>query len=133
MIEVNSLCMFYFKSVIDCWCLLCHCIMWCRCSKPALNLSDPSNYHPISNLSFIYKLVEHAVHRQLSNYIKSNSLLPLVQSGFRYSYIQTWCASMCLKLNASSSNSTRSIHFIGTNDDKPQHFTQVIYIETVIK
>src|SRR6218665_2946391 len=43
----------------------------------------PTNYRPISNLSFISKLVERAVHKQLSNYIESNSLLPLVQSGFR--------------------------------------------------
>src|SRR6218665_2253367 len=41
------------------------------------------NYRPISNLSFISKLVERAVHKQLSNYNESNSLLPLVQSGFR--------------------------------------------------
>src|SRR6218665_4079837 len=41
------------------------------------------NYRPISNLSFISKLVERAVHKQLSNYIESNSLLPLVKSGFR--------------------------------------------------
>ena len=54
-----------------------------RIKKPGLDLSDPSNYRPISNLSFISKLVERAVHRQLSNYVESNSLLPLVQSGFR--------------------------------------------------
>jgi len=35
--------------------------------KTRLDLADPSNYHPISNLSFISKLVERAVHRQLSN------------------------------------------------------------------
>ena len=44
-------------------------------------LSDPSNYRPISNLSFISTLVERTFHKQLSNYIESNSLLPLVQSG----------------------------------------------------
>jgi len=54
-----------------------------RIKKPGLDPSDPSSYRPISNLSFISKLVERAVHRQLSNYVESNSLLPVVQSGFR--------------------------------------------------
>jgi|SRR6218665_1582035 len=51
--------------------------------RPGLDLSDPSNYRPISDLSFISKLVERAIHKQLLNYIESNSLLPLVQSGSR--------------------------------------------------
>jgi len=54
-----------------------------RIKKSGLDPSDPGNYRPISNLSFISKLVERAVHRQLSNYVESNSLLPFVQSGFR--------------------------------------------------
>jgi len=54
-----------------------------RIKKSGLDPSDPSNYRPISNLSFISKLVERAVHRQLSHYVESNSLLPPVQSGFR--------------------------------------------------
>jgi hypothetical protein len=54
-----------------------------RLKKSGLDPSDPSNYRPISNLSFISKLVERAVHCQLLNYVESNSLLPLAQSGFR--------------------------------------------------
>src|SRR6218665_112502 len=54
-----------------------------RIKKSDIDLFDPSNYRPISNPSFISKLVERAVHKQLSHYIESNSLLPLVQSGFR--------------------------------------------------
>ena len=54
-----------------------------RIKKPGLDQSDPANYRPISNLSFISKLVERVVHRQLSNFIEAHNLLPLTQSGFR--------------------------------------------------
>ena len=54
-----------------------------RIKKPGLDLSDPANYRPISNLSFVSKLVERVVHRQISNHIESHNLLPPTQSGFR--------------------------------------------------
>ena len=41
------------------------------------------NYRPISNLSFMSKVVERIVVRQLSEYLAANSLLPKLQSGFR--------------------------------------------------
>ena len=41
------------------------------------------NYRPISNLSFMSKVVERIVVRQLSEYFTANSLLPKFQSGFR--------------------------------------------------
>jgi len=54
-----------------------------RLKKPGLDTSDPASYRPISNLSFISKLVERVVHRQISNHVESNNLLPPTQSGFR--------------------------------------------------
>jgi hypothetical protein len=54
-----------------------------RVKKPDLDQSDPANFRPISNLSFISKLIERVVHRQLSNFIEAHNLLPLTQSGFR--------------------------------------------------
>jgi len=54
-----------------------------RLKKPGLDPSDPASYRPISNLSFISKFVERVVHRQLSNYLEENILLPPTQSGFR--------------------------------------------------
>ena len=41
------------------------------------------NYRPISNLSFMSKVVERIVVRQLPEYFTANSLLPKFQSGFR--------------------------------------------------
>ena len=52
--------------------------------KPSLDPSDMKNYRPISNLSFMSKVVERIVVRQLSEYFAAkNSLLPKFQSGFR--------------------------------------------------
>ena len=41
------------------------------------------NYRPISNLSFMSKIVERIVLQQLSQYFDANGLLPKLQSGFR--------------------------------------------------
>ena len=61
-------------------------VIWPRIKKQGLHASDPGNYRPISNLSFISKFIERVIHRQLSTYAESNSLLPSTQSGFRRSH-----------------------------------------------
>ena len=45
--------------------------------------SDFSNYRPISVLSCLSKVLEQAVHRQLSNYLEKHYLLKSSQFGFR--------------------------------------------------
>ena len=45
--------------------------------------SSPSNYRPISLLSLISKVLERIVHRRISNFLYSNSLLSNCQFGFR--------------------------------------------------
>ena len=47
------------------------------------DMSNPSNYRPISILSVVSKIIERAVHRQLSEYIDDNNILNSSQSGFR--------------------------------------------------
>ena len=47
---------------------------------------DPSplfRYRPVSNLSFISKILEKVIYEQLNSYLKNFSLLPSFQSGFR--------------------------------------------------
>ena len=51
--------------------------------KPSLNPDDLANYRPISNLSFVSKLLERAVHAQLLMYLNENEVLPSVQSAYR--------------------------------------------------
>src|SRR6218665_1837615 len=58
-------------------------IIQSRVKKPGLDPTDPASYLSISNLSFISKLVEHVIHKQLPDYVKSLHLLPPMQSGFR--------------------------------------------------
>jgi hypothetical protein len=53
-----------------------------RVKKPGLDPTNPASL-PISNLSFISKLVERVIHQQLSYYVESHHLLPPTQSGFR--------------------------------------------------
>ena len=52
-------------------------------NKPSLDPDDLSNYRPISNLSFVSKPLERAVHAQLLLYLNDNELLPSVQSAYR--------------------------------------------------
>ena len=40
--------------------------------KPSLNPDNSANYYPISNLSFVSKLLERAVHAQLLMYLNEN-------------------------------------------------------------
>ena len=51
--------------------------------KPSLNPDGLANFRPISNLSFVSKLLEQAVHSQLLMYLNENEFLPSVQSAYR--------------------------------------------------
>lgn len=48
-----------------------------------LDTSNPVNFRPIANVSFISKVVEKVVALQLTLYLVTNNLLPTIQSGFR--------------------------------------------------
>ena len=51
--------------------------------KSTLDPADISNYRPVSNLSFLSKLLERAISRQLTHYLEAESLLPRNQSAYR--------------------------------------------------
>ena len=51
--------------------------------KSTLDPLDMSNYRPISNLSFISKLLERCVNDQLNGHLDANGLLPEEQSAYR--------------------------------------------------
>ena len=60
-----------------------HAIVTPLLKKPGLDTADVSNYRPVSNLTFISKVVERAVAMQLNEYLTSNSMLPRSQSAYR--------------------------------------------------
>ena len=58
--------------------------MTTRLKKPALDPDTASSYRPISNLSFISKLVERLVAKRLSpSHVNLHTLLPAQQSAYR--------------------------------------------------
>ena len=48
-----------------------------------LDPTDPANFRPIANVSFISKVIEKVIACQLTSYLDTNNLLPTMQSGFR--------------------------------------------------
>jgi hypothetical protein len=51
--------------------------------QPTLDQSSLSSYRPISNLSFVSKIVERLVDRQLGDHFNTHELLPVTQSAYR--------------------------------------------------
>jgi len=54
--------------------------------KPNLDKSEVKNYRPISNLTFLSKLIERVVGLQLTDYLESNNILPTYQSAYRHGH-----------------------------------------------
>ena len=51
--------------------------------KASLDPLDLTNYRPISNLTFLSKLLERAAYEQIIGYLDSNRFLPETQSAYR--------------------------------------------------
>ena len=51
--------------------------------KAGLDQEDLSNYRPVSNLSFLSKLIERAILVQLVEFIEENIIIPMLQSAYR--------------------------------------------------
>ena len=60
-----------------------HAIVKPILKKEGLDQDDVKNYQPISNLTYISKLVERMVSKQLTTFLEEHSLLPKHQSSFR--------------------------------------------------
>jgi len=55
--------------------------------KAGLNAADMSNYRPVSNLSFVSKVVKRAVVKRLNDYLVANDMLPKFQSAYRKKHL----------------------------------------------
>ena len=51
--------------------------------KAGLDPSDVKSYRPISNLTFLSKLIERVVSQQLISFLDSHDLMPAHQSAYR--------------------------------------------------
>jgi len=60
-----------------------HAIVTPLVKQPGLDSSDVNNFQPVSNLSFMSKVVERAVTVQLHQYLAANNLLPRFQSAYQ--------------------------------------------------
>jgi len=60
-----------------------HAVINPRLKKTGADMSDPKNYRPISNLTFMSKIVERLVCRQLVSFLDRHQLLPVNQSAYR--------------------------------------------------
>ena len=54
-----------------------------RIKKPGPDASEVKNYWPISNLTFLSKVIERLVCKQLVAYLEANNLLPRNQSAYQ--------------------------------------------------
>lgn len=60
-----------------------HAIVVPLLKQPSLDMNDLKNFRPVSNLTFVSKVVERIVLKQFLKYLNDNDFLPINQSGFR--------------------------------------------------
>ena len=60
-----------------------HAVVTPLLKKPGLDTADMANFRPVSNLTYMSKVVERAVSAQLNAYLAVNGLLPRCQSAYR--------------------------------------------------
>ena len=60
-----------------------HAIITPLLKKSSLDPAELKNYRPVSNLTFMSKIVEKLVSGQLVGYLQSNNLMPRFQSAHR--------------------------------------------------
>ena len=63
-----------------------HAVITPLIKKPGLDPEDLANHRPIAGLSFLSKLIERVVHRQLSTHFRAFHLLPDRQSAYCTNY-----------------------------------------------
>ena len=60
-----------------------HAVVFPRLKKPSLDVNDLNSYRPISNLSFVSKLVERVAACRFVDHAEQNKLFPVKQSAYR--------------------------------------------------
>lgn len=60
-----------------------HAIVIPLLKKTGQDINNVNNYRPVSTLSFVSKIIEKIVAKQIISYLATNNLLPINQSGYR--------------------------------------------------
>jgi len=60
-----------------------HAIVTPLLKKTGMDADELKNYRPVSNLTFMSKLVERAVASRLTSYLNEHALVPQLQSAYR--------------------------------------------------
>ena len=60
-----------------------HAVVRPLLKKNGLDVSDPKNFRLVSNLSFLFKVLERIIQRRLQAYLDDSALMPVRQSAYR--------------------------------------------------
>ena len=87
-----------------------HAIVVPLLKKSSLEINDINNFRPVSNLSFLSKIIERIVAKQLLTFLLGKNLMPRNQSGYRSHHsTETALLQVCSDLFAASDAKTASI------------------------
>ena len=92
-----------------------HAIVSPLLKKPGLDTADMANFRPVSNLTFLSKIVERAVARQLNDYLAEHDLQPRCQSAYRR-FHGTETAMLRVLSDALSAADVRQVTLLGLLD-----------------
>ena len=86
--------------------------------KSSLDPSDKKNYRPVSNLTFMSKVIERMVTQQVTDYLQCNNLLPELQSAYRRNH-STETALLCVVSDLLRAIDVGSVTLLGLLDLMP--------------
>jgi len=92
-----------------------HAIVTPLLKKPGLDTAELVNYRPVSNLTFMSKVVERAVAQQLNEFFEIDSLLPCCQSAYRKQH-STETAMLRIWSDVLTAADTRHVTLLGLLD-----------------
>ena len=111
-----------------------HAIISPIIKKAGMDAEDVKSYRPISNLTYMSKLIERMVYRQITTYLEANHLLPKFQSGFRARH-STETAVLKVLSNIFTATDQGSIGLLGLLDmsaafDRVDHEILLLRLES---
>ena len=81
--------------------------------RAGLDTTDPGNFRPIANVSFISKVIEKIIAYQPVPYLEANNLIPAIQSGIRTGH-STETLLLCLLSDIYGAIDRSQLTFAGT-------------------